>query len=92
MNLSGDYDAETLKEQKVFLKELGPYRSLAAADSKDVFLAQLKSLWFIRWPLKLSRYIDFQGMQFRENQIWKVSILSLPNFVLPLMHNFLFLH
>ena len=83
MNLSGDYDKTTLKEQKGFLKELGPYRSLALQDSKEAFLRRVRKLWFIRWPLKPVRYLDFKGMVHRENQIWKVSFPSgLPNLFL----------
>jgi len=74
MNLTGDYDATTLKEQKTFLKELGPYQTLAAKDSKSAFLTRVNKLWFLRWPLKPARYIDFQGMRHRESQIWKVNI------------------
>jgi hypothetical protein len=73
MNLARDYDATTLKEQKAFLKELGPYRTLATNDSNDAFLARVNKLWFLRWPLKPARYIDFLGMRHREGQIWKVN-------------------
>jgi hypothetical protein len=81
MNLSRDYDATTLQEQKTFLKELGPYHTLAAKDSKYAFLTRVKKLWFLRWPLKLAQYIDFQGMCHREDQIWKVNIP--PSMLLP---------
>ena len=74
MDLTRDYDATTLKEQKTFLKELGPYHTLAANNSKCAFLTHVNKLWFLHWPLKPARYIDFQGMRHRESQIWKVNI------------------
>jgi hypothetical protein len=80
MNLSGDYDAKTLKEQKAFLRELGPYHSLVATDSKDLSLMHLKRLWFTHWPLKLAQYINIHSMHHHENQIWMVSIPSLSGF------------
>ena len=60
-------------EQKVFLKELGPFRTLALTDSKYAFLRHLCTLWFQCWPLWVEWYIDHKGMMHRE-QIWKVSI------------------
>ena len=76
LDLTRDYDATTLKEQKAFLKELGPYRTLATQDSNYAFLTRVKELWFLRWPLKPARYIDFMGMRHREGQIWKVNMTS----------------
>ena len=85
MDLTRDYDATTLKEQKDFLKELGPYQTLATNDSKNAFLARVNKLWFLRWPLTPARYLDFQGMRHREGQIWKVNIP--PSMLFWLWHN-----
>jgi len=74
MDLSGDYDKAALEEQKVFLKDLGPYRKLATKDSKMAFFMRLGKLWFLRWPLKRARYLDFKGMEFRQGEIFKVCI------------------
>ncbi|KIM42192.1 hypothetical protein M413DRAFT_26994 [Hebeloma cylindrosporum] len=74
LNLSGDYDEMALAEQKEFLKELAPFRSLAGTDSQSSmydFLGRLRKLWFLRWPLRLVRYIDHEGMDHRQEQIWK---------------------
>ena len=75
-DLTWDYDAMTLKEQKAFLKELRPYRTLATQDSIYAFLMHVKELWFLHWPLKPARYIDFMGMCHWEGQIWKVNMTS----------------
>jgi hypothetical protein len=74
MDLSGDYDKAALEEQKVFLKDLGPYRKLATKDSKMAFFMRLGKLWFLRWLLKRTRYLDFKGMEFRQGEIFKVRI------------------
>jgi hypothetical protein len=66
-------------EQKAFLKELGPFCSLASKDLKYAFLHHVHTLWFHCWPLQLEQYIDHEGMNHQEEQIWNVSI-SLPSF------------
>jgi hypothetical protein len=80
INLSRDYDETARTEQKAFLMEMGPYRSLAAKDSKLAFLRRVRTLWFLRWPLQLGRYLDHEGMRHRKEQIWKVSIFPFLNF------------
>lgn len=49
---------------------------MESKDSKHAFLMRLSKLWFLRWPLKCARYLDFKGMRFREDQIWHVSTLE----------------
>lgn len=77
VDLAKDYDEMSRGEQKAFLKELGPFRTLASKDSK---YRRVRVLWFRRWPLQVERYIDREGMNHREEQIWNVSIISLPGF------------
>lgn len=80
INLSRDYDETSQGEQKVFLKELGPFRTLASKDSNYAFLCHLCTLWFQHWLLQLEWYLDHEGMNHHEEQIWNVRIFPFLTF------------
>jgi hypothetical protein len=72
--------SETEKDQKQFIKTLGPYYALAKGSRLGSnFLKRTFNIWFTRWPLHLRDYEDADFMRHHRESIEKVS-LSLNEF------------